>query len=875
MELLTAHINYKGIRLLSLLTSLLTVVGICQAQSVKFRFVEASPQEVILEVQDKTDLQFNYLAASLPQQRYTFSTSAEGTALVEVLSEVFDRALILLDEQSVTITAAPREEEYTQQQSITNTIYDTNTGLPVIGAAIYLPNLSVGTTTDVDGVFNLEGYFAAEEQAVIRYLGYESISTTVGRLGSSQRIAISGKEHVLDDIVIRSAKHIARSNTTSDYIDPSELTPPGSPDGDAIALAQLVPGVYNSSESFNDLQIRGGPPDQVSFNWNGIRLFQNSLFYGRISAVNPLMVDQVQITRNGASSDEDAAASGAIHMDGDLSQVDSTAMHLHVNALYVNTAIETALLDDKLKVKAAYRRSLTDVVQTPIYDRYFDNSFQFGRIPELLYFIDSFDLAEFKDLQPTFMFSDLSTSVQYDISDKTRLTAHGLRYGNTFTQRIFDQFVDGAEVDSFTLRTTGGAIEWQQKYGQNLRSEISASGSLYEYYYYNTDNTLNPDADELYIGSTLRQRAVKAKLVYEQPTYDIEAGYDHYFWEAEYDAFSTRSYESYLIDYNQTTAHEGSYFLTGSFYSASWYKLMAGIRVSDYSRALLNRGFAEPRLHLSIFASPKLTVHAHYGKFHQSLNRQRFNTNLQVDNGFWWLSDETEDASRFFFVVQSAQASTGVRYTTGSWQLTADVYRKSASQVYSTAFDFTPEEDPFEYSDVRVNGLELSATYSNRWLTLLATYDYIDDTVYPDSEEGGFTSPFSQPHRFSLFQSLRYGKWSLSSQFVAATGRAFSVPVDLQEFDDKGDIYYLLIFDDYFTERSPTYMKLDAGLSYQLYDTGRRSGKVSFQFINILNRGNIIRDQYFISYRQVEPVTQRFQRQGLPFLWNVAVDFTF
>ena len=879
MELRDLHTQLKKIKLRLLLSSLaLFLCTVISAQSTDAKVIrakDATAGEVLDQVQSKTEFTFNYIEGTLPMGKFSFSLAADDEDFLNKLSDIIGKKIVVIDGKALTISPKDIDEQSVPKTLLEGKLTDGSLDIPIIGATVELPSLGLGTITDVDGTFILDVQAAPSEKVKIQYLGYKTYMTTVANLLVGGNIRLQSKEHVLDDIVIRSTKTIAKSDVNGDYINPQDIDLPSTPDKDAFAIAQLVPGVYNSSESFADMQIRGGPPDQVSYNWNNIRLFQNSLFYGRVSAVNPFMVDQINITRNGASADEDASASGAINMNSQLNRIDTFEMRVHLNALYTNIGVQAAITE-KLTVKAAYRKSLTEIWKSPIYNGYFTNAFQFGRLAEVDYFLDSFDIRQYKDIVPNFQFQDASASVQYDLGNKSYVKANVIGYGNEFTYKIYDEFnVNAEEIDSFSTITTGGNIEWQQQMTRSISTNLNYGLSKYDYGYFNSDDKNNEEAGATFTENELHQKNLKASVKWKSSDIDVTLGYDKYIWKSRYEAMSNRIWEQYVNSDILVEATENSYYSNISIHTEPWYQLLLGARWSDYSYTLLDRKFLEPRIHASLFATNNLTLHAHYGKFHQSLNRRKIITPLNVDNSFWLLSDERLGDNDFLFVVTSEQLSFGSKYVLPRWAFAMDVYSKRANDVWSSAFDFTSDEDRYEFANLTVRGLEASVQYRHDWLTLMWTYDYVDDKIYTQRSELLIPSPYNQPHRLSFFQGGKWGRWSVTTQLIYATGRRFSVPLGFRLVQDKEEEYYQVDFDGFFNSKSPDYIKLDASLRYTVPLGKLSEMTLSLQLMNVLGRDNIIKSEFYLDYRQVEPRLRSFDRRGLPRLWNFSMEASF
>lgn len=87
---------------------------------------------------------------------------------------------------------------YAQQLTVRGTVTDQN-GTPVPGATVVVRNTTIGTTTNIDGVFTLN----AEQGDVldINFIGYKSAEQVVGT-ASDYSITLEEDAEVLDEVVV-------------------------------------------------------------------------------------------------------------------------------------------------------------------------------------------------------------------------------------------------------------------------------------------------------------------------------------------------------------------------------------------------------------------------------------------------------------------------------------------------------------------------------------------------------------------------------------------------------------------------------------------------------------------------------------------------
>ncbi|MEL6989702.1 MAG: TonB-dependent receptor, partial [Bacteroidota bacterium] len=336
---------------------------------------------------------------------------------------------------------------------------------------------------------------------------------------------------------------------------------------------------------------------------------------------------------------------------------------------------------------------------------------------------------------------------------------------------------------------------------------------------------------------------------------------------------------SFFWNNDEARGNEQSVFLNSEIDFIKNLKIGAGLRWSTFSLAHLNRKFLEPRLHFSYLLGNRLSIHGHYGEFHQNLNRRNLETPFQVDNGFWYLSDEgiTSD-DQWIYIVENTQRSLGLKYHINNWTFNLEAYSKEIANMWTAALDFSIQEDPYTFASMSVKGIEFSTQYRNKKFSLLWTYDYIDENLDLHWSEEDLKSPFTQPHRISLFQSYQFGKFIASVHWRYATGRLFSTEPELTtRRDQNNEEYFVIEHGNILSQRVPANHSLDVSLLYRFENLFGipAKGKLGFHIINLYDRRNIIKNQYYVSYRTNPVSVGLLEKQDLPLTANFSFHLNF
>ena len=188
-------------------------------------------------------------------------------------------------------------------QIIKGEVMDNQSETPLIGATIELISIEIpiGTTSDIDGRFSMEGIPVGRHVLRISYLGYET--TTIPNLlvtkGKDLFVEIALKEAVvaMDEVVVTSQVSKEKSNNelatiSSRQFSLEEVTRYSGGRNDASRMAANFAGVNIANDSRNDIVIRGNSPTGVLWRLEGIPIPNPNHFAtfgttgGPVSALN-------------------------------------------------------------------------------------------------------------------------------------------------------------------------------------------------------------------------------------------------------------------------------------------------------------------------------------------------------------------------------------------------------------------------------------------------------------------------------------------------------------------------------------------------------------------------------------------------------------
>jgi len=146
------------------------------------------------------------------------------------------------------------------QTSVSGSVKDAETSDPLIGANIIIKGTVTGTTTNIDGAFNLETTASAPFDIIISVIGYET--QEIGITGSTQDLSIELSPTALlgQEIVVSASRveeNILESPVTVEKLDILAIKQAAAPDFyDALSFTKGV-NVNRGSLTFTSVNTRG------------------------------------------------------------------------------------------------------------------------------------------------------------------------------------------------------------------------------------------------------------------------------------------------------------------------------------------------------------------------------------------------------------------------------------------------------------------------------------------------------------------------------------------------------------------------------------------------------------------------------------------
>jgi outer membrane cobalamin receptor len=191
-------------------------------------------------------------------------------------------------------------------------------GDPIIGANVFIEGSYDGTSTDIDGLFELETTTEGEQVLSISFLGYASktITREVSQMASLS-IVLKESASTLDAVEITASTFKAGDNSKVAVLKPLDMVTTAGSNGDVIAAIQTLPGTQANPED-GRLFVRGGDASETKIFIDGMRVFSpysrtvgGTPSRGRYS---PFLFKGVSFSTGGYKAEFGQALSGILDM---------------------------------------------------------------------------------------------------------------------------------------------------------------------------------------------------------------------------------------------------------------------------------------------------------------------------------------------------------------------------------------------------------------------------------------------------------------------------------------------------------------------------------------------------------------------------------
>lgn len=349
---------------------------------------------------------------------------------------------------------------HAQEYTISGYIKDASNGETLIGATVYVEEVSGGAVSNVYGFYSVT-LPAGQYNLKYRYIGYETQTRTIDLSENTKTdVELSFRQEELDAVVVTAEKEDANvSDVQMSVVELDIKTiskiPVFAGEVDIIKSIQLLPGVTTVGEGASGFNVRGGGVGQNLILLDEAPVYQSSHLFGFFSVFNPDAVKDVKLYKGGIPSKYGGRLSSILDIrmkEGNSKEYDVSG---GVGTIFSRLTVEGPIVKDKASFIVAGRRSYAD-------------------IPVRL-------LTNVLDDGAALYFYDLTAKANYNINDKNRVFVSGYFGRDVFR---FDQ------QQGFNWGNQTASARWNHLFNEKFFSNFTFFYSNYDYSFAfgNTDN---------------------------------------------------------------------------------------------------------------------------------------------------------------------------------------------------------------------------------------------------------------------------------------------------------------------------------------------------------------------------------------------------
>ncbi len=605
---------------------------------------------------------------------------------------------------------------------------------------------------------------------------------------------------------------------------------PGLIEPDILQTIQALPGILSVDETVSNINVRGGTHDQNLILWDGVKVYQSGHFFGLISAFNPHLAKNIFVAKNGTSAIYGDGVSSIIDIQLDPSINDEFSGGIGFNFIDAN-AVAKIPLSKKVELQLSARRSITDLIETPTFNQYFDRVFQNTEITNTQSDTDQTIIRD-----EAFYFYDIGTKLLYDISEKDKLRFNFTSIFNSLDYLEETDILNTREASSsgITQQNIATGITYTRDWNTSFSSDIQLYGSFYTLDATNADIINDQRLDQK---NEVLDTGIKLNT-----NYKIRNGVN---WVNGYQLFEVGVTNLEDVDNPPFRSNVKEVLRNHALYSvlhlttkSKKTDIKTGIRANYFGK--FDRLLLEPRVSFSqeFLSDFKVEVLGELKSQTTSQIIDRQNDFIGVESRRWVLANDSTIP-----IIKSKQASIGFKYNKNKLLVSAEGYLKKVDGITARSQGF---QNQFQFvnaiGDYEVRGLDFLINKRFRNLSAWLSYSFSENYYEFDTLNDGNRFP----NNADITHALTFaGAYTIGNNLKFALGVNWRSGNVTTLPDGDSPFAREIIYGPPNGERVNDYIRTDFSSTYTFDLKGKAKGKIGVSLWNILNRENIL-NTYFI-----------------------------
>lgn len=840
---------------------------------ISISFTDATIQEVLQDIEDKTSYKFFFVEDWLPNKRISGNYNMvpvedllrqvlEGTVLnfyfldnkviLTKNSVVYDQlpenffgqprpeAVVTGEGKSPEIDYNPvfkRNEEVPEVREM-ETVYigkaekgrrtasfilsgvvtSAENGEPISNLAVSILNRNIGTATNDNGYYELK-VPAGENILQTSSLGNEDVSKRVIMYNDGTlNLQLKEDYEQLGEIVLETDpdSNVSEAVGGSEEIDVEAIKniPLVLGERDILKVSTTLPGISTAGEGAAGYNVRGGRADQNLILLDGAVVYNPAHFFGLFSALNPFTTGEVEIYKGTIPAEFGGRLSSVFDMNTRQASMTEFKGEASIGPVTGNLTFEIPIIEDSAGLLLG------------------------GRTAYSGWILRSLDEESLKDNEASFY--DLTGSYDHKLGANTRLKA--MSY---YSRDKYNVTTDSLINYSNRLLS----LQLNHRFNDRNLGKLVLTNSRYKYAV-EYENEFNSDFLTSY---NINETEVKAHMQFElNDKHEFNYGLSGKLYLVEPGEITPKGMDSTVQPkvLPQEKGIEGAIYIADDFKINDRLMLSGGLRYSTFSAlgegsekvyrpgsplsesSVIDTVFYKKNEVIETYGGPEVRVSARYFLFRDLSVKAGYNTMYQYIHT---LSNNTTASPTDTYKLSDGhiKPQRGTQYSLGLYKnFENNMYELSLESYYKTSSDlldykvgaqlFLNEniETEILQGEGRSYGIEFLIKKTKGDLNGWVGYSYSRSYVKLDGKFGEekvnngdyFPSNYDKPHDFSLVGNYKFTqRFSFSANFVYQTGRPITYPVGRYTYNGAEYVMY----SDRNEYRIPDYFRLDLGFNVE------------------------------------------------------------
>ncbi len=751
-------------------------------------------------------------------------------------------------------------------------IWDGENGQSLIGATIYFTETRTGTSTDIDGRYQLV-LLSGDYSVSVNCMGMKGLKYNLS-VYSDGKLDIEMEKEIIpiDEVVIKAEKN---QNVTGMQMGFARLDiktikeiPLVMGEKDLLKVAQMLPGIQSVGEGSSGFNVRGSSADQNMFYINKIPVYNTSHLFGFFSAFSPDIIKDFSLYKSNIPVEYGGRVASVFSISTREGNKNRLTGRGGISPVTGHVAVEGPLKKGKHSFILSTRSTYSDWILSRLEDPSFRNS--------------------------KASFYDLSGGITLEPDEKNLIKIFGY-----YTS---DEFFYG-DVLNYNYNNSGTSLGWRHRISPALTADMAAVFGNYSFGTANQEYLSSAYEHDYQIG----HYEIKSDFSWVPAReHVVKFGGSIIYYYLNRGVVKPYGPESYRIplDLGRDKGLESAFYIGDRYEVLPWLSLYGGIRYSIFNylgpAEVFNYYPGTPKNPENIkdtldagslvktYSGPDIRTAVNFklgsnSSVKLSYNRIRQYLFLLSNTIAIAPTDQWKLCDYHIRPPYSDQVAAGFYKDFPNWGIrsSAEIYYKKIHDIveYKDGANFVTtehiEEDILQGRQ-SAYGIELMLEREKGKLNGWISYTYsrsqvlVDGTHSWDRINQGLVYPanYDKPHALNLIMNYRINRRiSYSLNAVYNTGRPVTYPVSIYYMNDQE----IVNFSERNAYRLPDYFRTDLSINIEgdLRSQKRVHSYWMINFYNLTGRKNA----YSVYFRPEDGIIRGYQISvfGTPIItlsWN-------